>query len=261
MTRRYFLHVRATGIASVFSVNDAPVVVDLAADGVVVTDPVDTWIKPGKNQLVVDLGWPAGVDFVTGQASVQVQLFIADPGSESPRPGQTLARFVWPPAGHLDQYDQYPLRHPVIFDVAPAPPTLLWHEAEVVTQLGQRDRAQIFQRVSELRQALMNEQPDLAYGLLAYRYAEEARAEGKSEGQIAAAVAEGYRDMFSFGHLDYAPVDEQSLVLRPHADQQVVHVMRDGYQFAIMALHRPSGTGFGIPVYMARIRGEWTIVR
>ncbi len=261
MTPRFFLHVRALGAASLVSVNDAVVSVDLGADGVVVTDPVDTWIKPEENLLQVDLRWPEGQTFAPGRVEAEATVFIADPGSDSPRPGRVLARFEWPLPGHVEEEDQYPLRQQVAFQASPAPATRLWDEAETVTPLGQGDRAEIFRRVAELRQALMNQQPERAYDLLSYRYAEEARAEGKSEGSIRAAVLEGYRDMFSFGHLEYAPVDEQSLILRPLSDGKVVHAMRDGYQHAILALHRPSGTGFGIPVYMARVGGQWTIVR
>ena len=261
MTRRFYLNVRVLGVASTVSVNDALVSVDLEADGVVVTDPVDTWIKAGENLLQVELRWPEGQPFVTGQAEAEATLFITDPGSDSPRPGRVLARIEWPPAGHMEEEDNYPLRRQATFQTSPVPPTRLWQEAETVTQLGQWDRAEIFKRVTDLRQALMSEQPERAFDLLSYRYAEEARAEGKPEARIWAAVLEGYRDMFSFGHLDHAPVDEQNLILRPLSDGKVVHVMREGYMDAILALHRPSGTGFGIPVYMARIAGQWTIVR
>ena len=261
MTPRFYLQFRALGSASLISVNDATVSVDLEADGVVVTDPVDTWIKPEENLLQLELQWPGGRPFATGQAAVEATLFIADPGSESPRPGRVLARMEWPPHGHVEQEDDYPVRRQVTFQAGPAPATRLWQEAETVTPLAQIDRAEIFGRVAELRQALMTQQPERAYDLLSYRYAEEARAEGKSEARIRAAVLEGYQEMYGFGQLDYAPVEEQHLILRPLSDGKVVHVMRDGYQFAIMALHRPSGTGFCIPVYMARINGQWSIVR
>lgn len=249
------------GVASIFRINDATVVVDLDADGIGVVEPIDTWMKPGDNSLDVELRWPGGQDFVAGRADVEAELFLADSTSDSPRPGRVLARVQWPPPGHLDQEDHYPLHLQYHFEISPPPPTRLWQEAERITQLGQLDRTQIFQRVADLRRALMTQQPNQAYDLLAYRYAEEARAEGKTEGQIRAAVLEGYSKMYSFGHLDFEPVDEQSLILRPHADRQVVHVMREGYQFAFIATHTPSDTCFGIPVFMARVRGEWIIVR
>ena len=261
MTPRFYLHVRARGVVSVVSVNDATMSVDLEADGVVVTDPVDTWLKPEENLLRVDLRWPEGRPFVTGVAEAEATLFIADPGSDSPRPGRVLARIQWPPQGQVEQEDPYPLRLQAAFRASPAPATRLWLQAGPVTPLAQEDRAEIFGRVAELRQALMSQQPERAYDLLSYRYAEEARAEGKAEARIRAAVLEGYRDMFSFGHLDYAPVDAQQLTLRPLSDGKVVHVMREGYGHAILALHRATGTGFGIPVYMARVGGKWTIVR
>jgi len=261
VTKRHFLQVRAIGVASVVSVNDARVVVDLDAEGMAVTDPVDTWIKPRENTLAVDLNWPEGHPFVAGRASVEVELFAADPASERPKPGRVLARAVWPPPAQLDREEDYPIRLEEMFEVEAPPPTRLWQEAEVVTSLGDWDRQEIFARVDRLQRALMTAQAEDAYTLLAYRYAEEARAEGKPEGRIKSAVLEGYRDMFGLGHLDFAPVGEEHLALRPHADQQVVQLTRQGRPFAIMALHRASGTGFGIPVYLARVRGEWTIVR
>jgi len=261
MTPRFYLHVRALGASSVVSVNDATVSVDIEADGVLVTDPVDTWVKPEENLLQVELRWPEEQTFTPGRVEAEATVFIADPGSDSPRPGRVLARFEWPPPGHVEEEDQYPLLQQVTFQASPVPATRLWDEAESVTPLGQGDRAEIFRLVAELRHALMSQQPERAYDLLAYRYAEEARAEGKAEARIRAAVLEGYREMFSFGPLEYAPVDEQNLLLRPLSDGKVVHAMRDGYQFAILALHRPSGTGFGIPVYLARVGGQWTIVR
>ena len=261
MTSRFYLHVRALGIASMVSVNDSLVSMDLEADGVVVTEPVDTWIKPGDNLLQVDLRWPEGHPYAPGLAEAEATLFIADPGFDSPRPGRVLARLEWPPPGHVEEQDQFPLRRQLTFQVSTAPATRLWEDAENVSRLGRWDRSEIFGRVAEVRQALMNGQPERAYDLLSYRYAEEARAEGKPEARIRAAVLEGYRDMYSFGHLDHSPVDEQSLILRPLSDGKLVHVMREGYLDAILALHRPSGTGFGISVYMARIGGQWIIVR
>ncbi len=261
MTRRFFLQVRALGAASVVSVNDTRTVVDPDAEGIAVIDPVDTWIKARENTLAVELSWPEEQEFVAGRASMEAELFIADPASERPKPGRVLARVVWPPSAHLDREEDYPATLQEAFEVEVPPPTQLWQEAEVVHALGSWDRQEIFARVAELQRALATAQADEAYQLLSYRYAEEARAEGKPERRIKAAVLEGYRDMFGLGTLDFAPVGEEHLALRPHEDRQVVQVTRQGQPFTIMALHRPSGTGFGIPVFAARIRGEWVIVR
>lgn len=265
MIRRYFLQARASGGAALIRLNDAPVVADLTAAGVVACDPVDPWIKPGRNLLQVDLDLPRlppEREFAPGQVRLELTLFVADPDAECPRPGQVLWHYRWPEPGLAEQQQSYPVQRQLPLDLPhAAPDTLLWQEAEPAGPLQAADQQQILGLVDSLRAALAGGEPEQAYQLLSYRYADEARAEGKPEAHIRDAVLDGYRQMLSWGPLEFAPVDAQQLALRPHADGLVVHVMRPGYQLALLALHRPSGSGFGIPAFASRIRGVWTLVR
>ena len=260
MTERYYLFVRATNVASWVWLNDAPITLDSQGAGIVVCEPVDVWIKPGLNMLRVELDRPKVPGAGQGAALVEVSLFIADHGSNRPRPGHVLARFDWPPCTEGEK-ERYPYQHEQEVAISPAPDTLLWREAERFTQIDEHDRQEIIARASLLRQALVNGQPDQAYKLLSYRYQDEARAEGKPEARIRAAVMGGYRDMLSFGHLDFEPLHGGFVFLRPHADGLVVHVTRDQDLQAILAHHGRSGSFFGIPVFAARIHGAWTLVR
>lgn len=261
MTDRYYLFMRAQNVASITRLNHAIIAADLSGDGLVTAEPVDVWVKPERNLLEVELRWPQGREFSPGQASYEALLYIADPDCEYPQPGTELASFRWPAPMTTDREEHYPHRHAQFVFYPVVHNTRLWEEAEPLGELGEDDRQQIVQLVDRLRGALAGGQPEQVYQLLSYRYAEEARAEGKDEDRIRAAVLDGYQDLYSMDNLDFPPVDAAALHLDPHGDGLVVHVTREAHGPAVLARDPASGLTFGIPIFMARVGAAWTIVR
>ncbi|HKB16719.1 MAG TPA: hypothetical protein VKF62_11685 [Planctomycetota bacterium] len=261
MRTTFFLSVEAAGVRIVAGLNDVPLLVGEEPGGIVSTEPVQVWLKPAGNRLTVELSWPPDRAFLKGTARAEVTVFVHDPSSEAPKPAKVLARFRWPVPG---VEEEYPRRHEerVEDPIPDPPPTLLWKEAAPIGELGSKDRTAILALVKKLHSALARRAGEEAFSLLQYRYEEEARAEGKPLERVRRAILDTYDWMFGTGELVvFPPLDPHSARFRRVADDRLVLVDRKDGLAAVYFENPAEGLAFGIPVYAARVRGEWRIAR
>ncbi len=159
-------------------VNDAPLFLDLDGDGLRTMRAINDWIVPEGNELTIRMDALVDPAKAARDARMTVKVFRADPKFEEPVPAEMLARFEWPieEAGKT-----LPYRARIPFKVAEMPPTRLWKEAAPVEELEDGDRARMVEVAAALGAALRAGKLEEAYALLAYKYAEQERADGLAD--------------------------------------------------------------------------------
>lgn len=254
----FYLYVKTTGIASFVGLNDVQIIKDPEAEGIITDEPVNQWLKPQKNQLNIFLSWPTDKQFTPNQAKAEVKLYIADPTSDVPKPGEVLASFNWPNPGEPEAYP-YTLEETV--EIKTPPEMKLWTEGKPISEISEADKAVIIDLVEQLRKALLAKDTNLAFSLLQYRYTEEAMSEEKNPDQVRAAIIEQYNWLMGLGDLSTQPLTTQEASFTIVGDGHLVQINRGEHDPAVILEHQASNRCFAIPIYVAQINNKWTIVR
>jgi len=261
MTSYYYLSVEATGVLATVGINDVPLVVGDKPGSLTATEPVNLWLLPSDNRITVDLAWPSGKPVTKGSASVEAVLFLHDSATEVPTPKRVLARFYWP---SQEIEEQYPYHGEVRIEgsIADPPPTTLWQDAAALAEPSEAERREVLAIVEVLRSALIGKRLEDAFAVLTYRYKDEARAEGKPFERVRETVLEMYEWLVGQeGGLTSTPLTLEAARFRIVGAGKVLLVdRRDGVP-AIYLENENADLAFGIPVYVARIGGKWTVVR
>lgn len=257
MTPLYYIKVESRSVGLAAGVNDAPLALDTAAEGLAKSRPLNEWILPHGNRLTAFFFWPEKTPFKPGLARTRIELFIADPAQAAPRPQQVLATLDWPPA---NEPEAYPRKLSAPFDAASAPPTQVWTQAAPAAPLNSNDRQAILKLVENLRLALMGDDPQAAYKASMEKFEEQARAYGKPPERVRQATIEQFQMITTQPKRRSDPLPESEALLEPVADGRVIRVARVGDRDAVV-IHAGKGGKFSIPVYVAKYGKEWRIVR
>lgn len=258
MTAYYYLSAKTLALISVFSINDVPLVCDSKASGINTDELLNRWLQAGTNTVTVFLAWPTQVDYKPGTGTCDMSLFIADPASQAPKPGNELAALRWPQAGRPEVY---PYTSRQAFEVTDAPETTLWKEAADITEVSAADRSDIVNVINRFRHVLMEHDAEEAYKVMSYRYADEARAEGKEVARVRDAILTQYRWLFGRGALHSEPVVASRLTFKIVGNSRLVWVSSGGQDAALTLEEPESKRSFGFEFFFARIGGVWTVVR
>lgn len=248
---RYYLSVRASHVSALIRVNDIPLIEDTAEAGLATTEPVHGWLMSGENTLGIELR-PAS-DSGT-EPSVEIKLYLHEPQAEIPTPKTVLAEFHYPnPKATL------PLKQTLAFNVTEPLPTRLWAEAETLAELSDDDKTHIIALANRLQNSLLNQNIDEALRLQDYKIKDDALAEGKPVERLQEGARSGLQWMAEQGELSGAPLDNASAVFELCANNRLVYVSRNDGEEAVTLTSEE--LLFDVPVYAARIKGEWLIVR
>lgn len=256
---RYYLSIKAEKVAFRISLNDVPIASDDHGRGFNADKPLNAWIHPTSNELRVDVLWPEEIPFQPGEGKLSFQLFIHDNVSESPRPAQVLASFSWPLE---DVPEGYPFTKRIPLPGEFPLPTLVWGEAEKLTGLAQGDKNAIIRLLEDYRKSLLGKDASAVYRFTKYKSQELARADFHTDmteieaidlGQINWML--GFQEEIEVPRLPASDRMEFDLV----AHNQLVHVYRRGGGPALQIIGDLAD--FGFDVYVARVEGEWRVVR
>lgn len=257
----YYLYFKCINLVSVVRLNDVPLIADADAEGIVITEPINYWVTHRSNNVQIDLDWPESQEFESGQSKMEMMVFRADPGSEMPKPGDIILNHEWPGEGATDEAGMYPYSYSEQFSIIDPPDTKLWQEAEPIDSLTQNDKEAILRKIERLRSTLLNREKEKAFSILSYRYADEALAEGKKLDQIRSAVMELYDWMFNQGDLSADPLTIENSRFNIVGNRKLVYVDRGNLEISLVLTQEAEGVCFGIPIYAAKIKGKWLIVR
>ena len=252
----YFLTVRSKEAATVTSINDVPLVSDSAAEGVVTDQPLNLWLMPGENVLSVFLRWPRTKEYVPGKAEADAHVYLHDAAQDVPTPAATLARATWPLKVGPEFYPST-IRLPFILK-APLP-TTLWSEAEVVKELTDADRRAIRTLAQNVADACKARDVARIIDLQLYKWEDMARAEYKDFARVRGAAVKQFEWLFTRPALKVLPLHDGltadlaaggRLALLKHPEGRNPVILEDGADNVIE-----------FPIYAARIKGTWKLVR
>ncbi len=247
---RYYLSVNTSGLPALIRINGVPLIKDTAAEGLVTTEPVHAWLMKGENTLGIELRTPPDKD---AKAAADIKLYLHDPEAEVPTPQAVLAEFRYSNPTPL------PLTQDIAFSVPEPLPTRLWDEAEALTELSANDKNQILDLVNRLQDSLLNQDIAAALRLQDYKITDDARAEGKPVERMREGVTLSLQWLAEQGELSGEPLEGASAAFELCANNRLVYVSRQDGEEAVTI--ESDELYFDVPVYAARIKGEWRIVR
>ena len=256
----YWLRVESSGVPIAVALNDVPLVRrDRAVE---LLEHANLWVRPGANTLAVRLDWAAarGARWGSGRVRVAVRVARDDSGPE-----ETLASWEWPlpedewpagvePGAAVEELLRFEAPVPTACD--------LWTRAEAV---GAVDAARdaVLALVRALHDGFSRPDLDALDRLMDYSVREMARARY----QAAADVRAGHR-----GFLE-AVTGARGLRLEPRVHElgaalrlnvvgegRLLWVTREDLSPPLQG-QTEWGTGFGVPLYLAKLGGTWTVAR
>jgi len=253
----YYLSVRWTHAASSVAVNGVPLVVDAAGGGIATDVPINLWLPPGENELSVFLRWPTHAPYEAGVAAGEAHAYLHDPSADVPTPALTLARFEWPPPVGPEVYP-FTIRLPM--PIKEPPPSEVWDQAEVLKELSEADRGALESLAADLIGGVRAGDAPRAFDLQEYKWRETARAEYKDFERVRKAGLEQLEWLAQRPGLRAEPLSTEDLVFDLAAGGRVALVTRSDARSPVL-LEDDEGLVFELPIYAARLKGRWTLVR
>ncbi len=263
----YFLDYDGSRLVYRVGVNGIPVGIEPAGEPLKGVRSINAFLKPGQNELTTFLDWPRGRNYVPGVASLEAQVFEADPAHQMPTPLRTLARFRWPvPAdeklGRPAVPEAYPYQSRVPFEAVDAVELALWTEAEPIAggTLSPTDRLDLANAINEFQRLLAAREYEAAYEIARFRYEDEARALYKSPAQMRQTVIDMYSDLERVPGVQPVPFDPDSANLQVVGEDRLVLASRaDGTRCVLF--RNEEGRTLPMHVMFARVDQQWVIAR
>lgn len=255
-----YLEIRTFGVMAEVGVNGVAIVGDTTGEGLHTIRPVDDWLRSGTNTLTARIGWPEGPELERAtNAEVSARVCLADPSSPArPRAASVLAEFKWP-VPDMPELEYLPLLVSEPFEVQDAPELRLWSESQSLRGLSSLDKSDIVALVERLRLAIVEGRHDEAYALSTIKFEDDIRANGGDPDELRETVIEQFGWMTSPATVESSPVTVGDAEFILCGDDRVVHVARPQSPDAFDVIG--DAMKASVRVYVARINGEWTIVR
>ena len=274
MAKSFTLKVEKTVTALELRVNDIPIFLSPSDQNLDTVEPVDMWIQPGENSLSIKLEWPEGQGYSPGLADCRAVLEHLEEGEKigSTRP---LAELNWPmpdtgqPPDMLadpnaptplppQEYYPYQARADFTVDPQAAPPTYLWRQAVPVAWAG-ADKADVLDILVRLHTALDNKDIDTATRILDYKAVDTGLALRLSPDESRQSQREFFEYLFSLDDWGMEPIDPPNMEIHVLSDDRIVLVSQEDMAPALQSTTRMPK--FLLPVYFAKIKDQWRIVR
>lgn len=249
------LRVRASGVRLSAGVNGLPLVIDETGGGVATRVPLNLWLHPEGNRLTVDVSpvpttGPHALPSPKEAPYFSVELMTAQEGAPP------LAKVGW----------TYPKDRPFLaqrlelpVSVATPVPTRLWHEAARLGKLTDDDRRQAVQAGARVHEAFAARRLDDVINLLSWRFEEFARAFGEDVAEMKAGARQAYGRLVDDPTWKPEAIVEKDVQARLLGDGQLVLLERRGQPWIASA--QGSSQLVTLPVFVARLSGEWVVVR
>ena len=261
MPEQHYISVKSSNLAIRAGLNGMPIVSDRGGTGIVITEPVNVWLKPDANTLSVWLSGSPGQPGL-GVGSAEVSVFVHDPREELPTPALVLATFSWPPEASPGDQAVFVSDEPLMTQPRETPPLRLWSEAPQLAEPTQAERDEMLALVEDLREAAAEQDTEGILRLLRYRYQEEAAAEGRPVIRIEENVTSLWNWLFGLeGRMETIALPPVQARFEMVADHRAVLITREDGTDALLIEKPQAELGFGVRIVMARILDNWTIVR
>jgi len=267
--RLYYLKASISNAIATIYLNDAPLISSTDLNNLRTQEPVNLWLLPGSNTLSFKIhpsinknSANSPEDQDEDQAELQLEVFSHTTSSSNPGSKKIIASLNY---RHSDTPAQLSTgliqEKSVNFDFNFAIPVRLWHQASIISSIDSNDRKAITLLIESLSNNITNRNTTAAINLQAYKIAEDALAENKTEERIRAATKDTYKWLFTQKNLSLkstsAQTDEFNFTLC--CKHKLIHVTGPDNESAI--IFESDDLFFDLEIYLAKIEGKWIIAR
>ena len=256
----YFLTFQSQQLAASVKLNGVPLFSDAQGRGGRISMPVNPWIMPDSNKLGIEILAETGEN-----PELEVQLFIHDNESSSPKVGQMLASFSYPfqeepPVVPLPLKKKIPVADEFLIKL---PPAKLWTEAETINSLTEEDKQTILTLADEVTKAFAEKNITRLYELMDYRYNDQAVASYQSPERIKEVVHTQFGWIFekASDKIMPIPMDKEKVSFTLAANNKLVLLHREGGGEAVIFDDPIKKNETSIDIFASRINGKWCITR
>ena len=255
MATYYVLKAEKDGVEMRVEVNDVPVLVWNNQGKNSRTDQLNAWLERGEATVRVRLERRAEPG-ETAPAPASATLTVAPVVKDQPA-GKPLLEFSWPPANK--EQEQYPFEKSFPFKVEDPPPSEFWTAAKPVN-LGPQEREGAIAVVAELQEALAARNRERALDLLLWKAIDMRRAHYLDVQDARDDLTEYLGFFLDSPDWEVAPLKRDQLEIHALAGNRLFWVTEPDSLDPIRSKEGASPT-IRIPVYVAPLKGKWTIVR
>ncbi|MCW8935132.1 MAG: hypothetical protein OQK98_10445 [Gammaproteobacteria bacterium] len=251
-TTKQYIKVEMKDAISDISLNGVPFIKNLDTDGFITTEPVNLWLKNGKNTLAYTIH--SDDENTSYSPQVNALVFTHDSTQEFPTPLKNLASISY---SHSEK-SKYPVTKSIEFQLNEKINTRLWDDAEKITALNQNDKNEMIEIANNLAKFVLNDTKQ-AINLQSYKIQEDALSEGKTIDRLIEAATKSYEWLRSQDALKIDNINSNEINFNICGDGQLVNMMRSNNEDAIII--ESEEMYFDIGLYFSKIKGKWTIVR
>lgn len=250
----YYLNLETKNAIVTVLLNGAPIIKSTEIDSISAIEPVNSWLLNDHNILSVVIESPHPTE-ESYMPSVSASIFTHDNGSETPHPREILSKLVF--VG--DEEANYPLTVSDEIQKTFSNKTKLWQEAIAITDLNGSDKEFIISLVNAFSTSLITNDVEKAIKLQRYKIEDDALAENKTFEQIENAVKVNYQWLAKQTGLIAQPLSIDNAEFTMCYNNKLIYVQRDNKEEAVAL--ESDDLFFDVPIYVAKISGEWKIVR
>jgi hypothetical protein len=250
----YALQVLADNLNATVRLNDVVIAQQSAYGKLASVDPVNMWLGGTEGVVKVTLVWPSGA--AAERAHLEVIVFRTTRSDQPTNQGEKVAELRLPSTEHSQDR---PSEISVQFKVDPVPPAQLWTAAESLT-LDAATQAGAVAHLQELQHALERHDMSRAAQLLDWKTVDVASAMYMQSGESRAGLHDFLDFVMTAPGFKLKPIEAAQLDFRLEAKGRLLSVTRRSGGAAITTVPGVN-PGLELPVYLARVSGQWHIVR
>jgi len=254
----FLLQIEKQGLLGRVLLNGVPVRIWSDPGRADVGDPVNAWVRPGRNVLELQLNRAPENDLAAADPRLRLTLTRLDQPDSGPSSSRPLLTYVLPPEDGAPV--TWPLRDGRSLTIDDAPPSDLWPRLAPVA-LDDAARAGVMALVDRLQAALNARDLNLLSRLLQYKAVDVARCFGYPTTQALPSQARFFGDLMQDPDWGMQPYGPDELQLHLVAGDTMVWVTRPGFAPALRSAPTADGLSLELPLYIAHIGGNWWVVR
>lgn len=252
MTPLLMLGLRSVGLKCRVLVNDIVLASDIEAQGCVHDLPLNEWIMPWGNRLVVEVAPPE----VRSPAGTEIDVRVYAPVPEGEEEGPSFQRVLWRLAGDeaLESFRvELPFARPVDC------PTTVFGLARRIASLEGDELAAAAALAGEVHAAFVAADVEKIASLLAFRTDEVARAFLDDPAEDRANALKAYAKLVGAEGFAVRGLDLEKLEIRSVCDGLLFEVTHDGAPL-IQAVDKDGPAG-ALPMFISRLESGWVVAR
>lgn len=253
MNDLYFLRVNSENLKVVVKYNGAPLFYTESMSSAL-DHPVNIWMMPTENSVSIE----AHVIDEKLPFTLRSSIFLHDSNEDIPTPKKVFFEFDSVEKGiFLDEAGGFTYTE-IIEEKMPSS-TKVWSIAEKLKTLGESDVERMVEIVESLNEAILSNDINAAISILDFKIEEDALSESKKKESIRKVSEEAFAYLASEKGLKSKLVSMESAAYELIAGDFLVSLtLKDGSDALIL---ESADFEFEIPIYFAKINGDWVVAR